>query len=73
MRRIADTIGKVLDLPVISLPAAASAQHFGWLDRVARMDAPACSALTRQTLGWRPLRPERLLDDLGALRPAERI
>jgi nucleoside-diphosphate-sugar epimerase len=51
-REIAEAIARRLDISAVSLPVEASAGHFGWLDRIARMDVPASSALTRERLRW---------------------
>ncbi|WP_174279627.1 SDR family oxidoreductase [Sphingomonas bacterium] len=64
VREIAEAIGQRLLLPVVSLSTAASANHFGWLDRIAKMDVPAASALTRERVGWRPFEGASLLDHL---------
>jgi len=42
----------------------AAAEHFGWLGAFLGFDAPASSALTRESLDWRPTRPD-LLEDLA--------
>lgn len=67
MLAVAEAIGRRLDIPVAALTAEVSADHFGWLDRIARMDVPALSDLTQQMLDWRPTQPSSFLDDLDAL------
>ncbi|MDR3510073.1 MAG: SDR family oxidoreductase [Caulobacteraceae bacterium] len=62
-RSIAEAIGERLGLPVRSLGPDEAAGHFGWFAAVASNDIPASSALTRQTMGWRPAGPG-LLDGL---------
>lgn len=69
MRDIAEAIGQRLGVPVVSLTEEESASHFGWLDRVAKMDVPASSALTQQWLGWRPLQQAGLIDSIVAALP----
>jgi nucleoside-diphosphate-sugar epimerase len=64
LREIAETIGKGLKVPVVSLDAAAAAQHFTWLAHFAARDMPASSAWTREALGWEPVGPG-LIEDLG--------
>lgn len=64
VRSIAEAIGRRLGIPVVSLQPEQSAGHFAWLDRIARMDVPASSALTQERLGWRPAEQASLLDDL---------
>ena len=65
VRDIAEAIGRCLALPVASLSPEESAIHFGWLDRIARMDVPASSALTQERLGWHPTEETSFLDDLA--------
>lgn len=65
VRTVAEAIGRRLAVPVVSLAPEDSAGHFGWLDRIAQMDVPASSTLTRQRLGWRPSQPANLVANLG--------
>jgi nucleoside-diphosphate-sugar epimerase len=53
-RRIAEVIGKRLNIPVLSVPAAGAAAHFGWFAGFAGLDCPASSQHTRALLGWHP-------------------
>jgi nucleoside-diphosphate-sugar epimerase len=66
MKAIAETIGRGLNVPVVSLPADQAEAHFGWLGNFARHDMPSSSALTRRKLGWNPTGPT-LLEDLEAM------
>jgi nucleoside-diphosphate-sugar epimerase len=63
IRAIAESIGRQLDLPVISIAPENAMEHFGWLGALLASDRPASSALTRDLLGWRPTGPG-LIDDL---------
>jgi nucleoside-diphosphate-sugar epimerase len=54
MRDIAETIGRGLKVPVVSLSPEKAAAHFGWLAMFAGSDLAASSVLTRQRLGWQP-------------------
>ena len=63
MREIAETIGKGLKVPVVSIPQEKAGEHFGWLARFAGTDMPASSEWTRKTLGWKPTGPG-LIEDL---------
>ncbi len=63
MREIAETIGKGLKVPVISIPAEKAGEHFGWLAHFAATDMPASSDWTRKALGWEPNGPG-LIEDL---------
>jgi nucleoside-diphosphate-sugar epimerase len=62
MRDIAETIGRGLKVPVVSLSPEKAAAHFGWLAIFAGLDLPASSALTRQRLGWQPTGPGLIAD-----------
>lgn len=58
-RRIAETIGRRLGVPVESRER----EHFGWFADFASGEMSASSALTRARLGWEPTGPD-LLDDI---------
>ena len=62
LREIAETLGKGLQIPVISLEPEKAAEHFGWLTHFAGADMPASSAWTRKTLGWEPAGPGMIED-----------
>ncbi len=64
MREIAETIGKGLKVPVISITQEKAGEHFGWLAHFAGMDMPASSEWTCKTLGWEPTGPG-LIEDLS--------
>lgn len=63
-RAIAESLGRGLKLPVVSIQAEEAAAHFGWMGMFAGLDMPASSAQTQAQLGWRPSGPS-LLDDLA--------
>jgi nucleoside-diphosphate-sugar epimerase len=63
MREIAETIGKGLKVPVVSIAPEKAVEHFGWLAHFAGTDMPASSEWTRKTLGWEPTGPG-LIEDL---------
>ncbi|MFC8391435.1 MULTISPECIES: SDR family oxidoreductase [unclassified Streptomyces] len=63
-RRIAEAIGRGLNLPVVSIPPTRADDHFGFLGAHAQADNPSSSTLTRDLLGWKPLHPG-LIDDLA--------
>ena len=63
IRRVAEVIGGQLGLPVVSISAEDSSEHFGFLADYLAMDSPASSALTRDLLSWEPTHPG-LIDDL---------
>ena len=60
VRAVAEAIGRHLDLPARSLPAA---EFEGMLARLLSTDMPASSAITRALLGWKPTRPG-LIEDI---------
>jgi nucleoside-diphosphate-sugar epimerase len=63
MREIAETIGKGLNVPVVSIAPEKAGEHFGWLAHFAETDMPASSEWTRKALGWEPTGPG-LIEDL---------
>jgi nucleoside-diphosphate-sugar epimerase len=63
LRQIAETLGKGLKLPVVSIDPEKAAEHFGWFAHFAAVDMPASSEWTRKTLGWNPTGPG-LIEDL---------
>jgi nucleoside-diphosphate-sugar epimerase len=63
IREIAETIGKGLKVPVISVAPEKAAEHFGWFTHFAMLDMPASGERTRKTLGWNPTGPG-LIEDL---------
>ena len=69
LREIAETIGKGLNVPVISLDQDKAADHFGWLAHFATLDMPASSDWTRKTLGWNPA-GSNLIEDLTNMKYA---
>jgi len=64
-RKIAEAIGRGLNVPVVSKSSEEAADHFGWVARFFAIDGPASSALTQERLGWRPVQPD-LITDLNA-------
>jgi nucleoside-diphosphate-sugar epimerase len=62
MKKIAETIGQGLRIPVVSLAPQDVPAHFGWLAMFAAHDMPATSAQTRQQLNWNPTGPGLIAD-----------
>jgi nucleoside-diphosphate-sugar epimerase len=60
VREIAETIGRHLNLPVRSRPAA---EYEGMLVPLLSTDMPASSTITQQLLGWKPTHPG-LIEDI---------
>jgi len=63
LRQIAETIGRHLGVPAVSIPAEDANAHFGFLGPIVQLDNPTSSALTQDLLGWKPEHPG-LLEDL---------
>jgi nucleoside-diphosphate-sugar epimerase len=61
-RRIAEAIGRGLDLPARSISPDEVEQYLGFLARFATMDNPSSAARTRELLGWEPTHPGLLED-----------
>lgn len=55
---IAAAIGRHLNVPTAALPP----EDFGFLGPLLATDQPASATLTRQTLGWAPVRPGLIAD-----------
>jgi nucleoside-diphosphate-sugar epimerase len=66
-RAIAETIGRGLDISVVSLSPAEAAEHFGWMGMFVGMDFPSSSKWTQDELNWHPKGPS-LIADLTAMR-----
>jgi hypothetical protein len=62
LRRIAEVIGKRLNVPVVSKSPTQAAKHFGWFTHFAAFDNPASSPCTRDRLGWNPEPPSLIAD-----------
>ena len=68
LREIAETIGKGLKVPPVSIPAEKAGEHFGiFFGHAATQDMPASSEWTRKTLGWEPTGPG-LIEDLANMK-----
>jgi nucleoside-diphosphate-sugar epimerase len=63
-REIAETIGKNLGVPAVSIAPEEADAHFGFLGRLVQLDNPVSTARTRELLGWEPVHPG-LIDDLN--------
>ena len=60
VREIAEAIGRHLNLPARSLPAA---EYEGMLAHLLTTDMPASSTITQELLGWKPTHPG-LIEDI---------
>lgn len=63
-KSIAEAIGKSLNIPVVSVPAAEAEQHFNWFTGFASADCPASNKLTIARLNWKPTQ-HTLLEDIA--------
>lgn len=63
-REIAETIGKNLGVPAVSIAPQDADAHFGFLGQLVQLDNPVSTARTRELLGWTPAHPG-LIDDLN--------
>ena len=61
-REIAESIGRHLNLPVVSIAREKAVSHFGWLGTFVPVDNPTSSSLTQHRLGWHPVQPGLLAD-----------
>lgn len=71
-KAIAESLGRGLRLPVVSITAEDAPAHFGWLGMFVGMDMSASSALTQARLGWRPVGPT-LISDLDQARYVDEV
>ncbi|MFM0738749.1 SDR family oxidoreductase [Paraburkholderia xenovorans] len=69
-REIAESLGRGLNLPVVSIAQEEAAAHFGWLAMFVGLDMAASSAWTQARLDWHPTGPT-LIADLDEARYAE--
>jgi nucleoside-diphosphate-sugar epimerase len=61
VREIAETIGRHLDIPAVSIPAERAADHFKGFPFIT-FDVTMPDASTRQFLGWEPTHPGLIAD-----------
>jgi nucleoside-diphosphate-sugar epimerase len=61
-REIATVIGRLLNVPVVSVAPEEAQNHFGWFGGFAGWDVPTSSARTRALLGWTPKEPGLIAD-----------
>jgi nucleoside-diphosphate-sugar epimerase len=61
-KKIAEVIGRRLNIPVVSKSPEEATEHFGWFAMFAGIDAPTSSARTRVQLDWTPEQPGLIAD-----------
>jgi nucleoside-diphosphate-sugar epimerase len=61
-KKIAEVIGRRLNIPVVSKSPEEAAAHFGWFAQFAAFDVPTSSVRTRSLLGWQPQQPDLIAD-----------
>ncbi|WP_244830268.1 SDR family oxidoreductase [Caballeronia sp. TF1N1] len=61
-REIAESLGRGLKLPAVSIAPEEAAAHFGWMAMFVGLDMPASSALTQARLDWHPTGPTLIAD-----------
>lgn len=64
-REIAEAVGRMLDVPVVSVAPEKAAEHFGFVGRFFALDMTASSERTRELLEWTPYGPS-LAEDIEA-------
>lgn len=62
LRRIAEMIGRILNLPVVRLAPSEASEHFGWLSIFVTHDMSASSVQTQEQLKWQPKGPGLISD-----------
>lgn len=62
MHRIAETIGHMLNVPVVNIEPAEAPEHFGWLSKFVTQDMSASATITQRELAWKPQGPGLLAD-----------
>jgi nucleoside-diphosphate-sugar epimerase len=62
-RRIAEAIGRHLDVPAVSIAPEEAGDYFGFLAGFVGLDNPTSSSHTQTVMNWHPSHP-RLIDDI---------
>jgi nucleoside-diphosphate-sugar epimerase len=62
LKAIAESIGRGLEIPTVSLSPEEAAIHFGWMTMFAASDLAASSEKTQKKLGWTPSGPSLISD-----------
>jgi nucleoside-diphosphate-sugar epimerase len=70
-KKLAEVIGKKLNVPVVSLSPEEGAKHFTWLTSFVMADIAASNKITQERLGWKPTQIELVADIERATLPAD--
>lgn len=62
LKDIAETIGRGLNVPTVSITPEEAPAHFGWMSMFTTLGVPASSTITREKLRWNPTGPGLLSD-----------
>ncbi|WP_312287432.1 SDR family oxidoreductase [Chryseobacterium gleum] len=55
IKAIAEVIGEMLNLPVVSVSGEELQKHFEWMSHFITMDCPVSNLKTQEMLGWKPV------------------
>ena len=61
-RTIAETIGRRLGVPAVSIEPEQAGEHFGFLGPLVQVDNPTSAEATRKLLDWEPEHPDLIAD-----------
>lgn len=61
-KKLAEIIGKKLNVPAVSLSPEEAIKHFTWLADFVSADLAASNKLTQERLGWSPSQPDLIAD-----------
>ena len=62
--KIADAIGKGLNLPTKSIPSELAEEHFGWMGMFVGTDMPISNEWTKKILSWEP-KESKLIESMS--------
>jgi len=62
IREVAEVFAAHLDVPAVSVPPEQAGDYVGFLGGFWGFDGPASAQLTRELLGWEPVRPGLIAD-----------
>lgn len=64
IKTIAETIGRGLNIPVVSLAEQEAKKHFGFVFNMVSINNPASGELTKELINWQPNQTISLIEDL---------